>query len=208
MIKASHKPFFVWFFRVYTSLNLRLHFSRVVIEGDTGPAEGRSILLIGNHFSWWDGFFALWLNERVWRLKFHVMMLEEQLSGRMFLNKTGAYSIRKGSRSVIDSLNYTSQLLSVPGNLVVMYPQGEIESQYINQVKFERGIERILRSVRGSYSIFFYTALVDWYSAKKPALTIRIKKYKQDGPADHASIEAAFNEHLEASIALQKPSQQ
>lgn len=208
MIKASHKPFFVWFFRVYTSLNLRLHFSRVVIEGDTGPAEGRSILLIGNHFSWWDGFFALWLNERVWRLKFHVMMLEEQLSGRMFLNKTGAYSIRKGSRSVIDSLNYTSQLLSVPGNLVVMYPQGEIESQYTGYVQFERGIERILRNVRGNCSIMFYTALIDWYSSKKPVLTIRIKRYPPEGSAGHSSLESAFNEHLEASKALQKPSQQ
>jgi hypothetical protein len=51
-------------------------------------------------------------------------MPEEQLATRMFLNKAGAFSIKPGSRSAIESLNYASSLLYEPENLVVVFPQG------------------------------------------------------------------------------------
>ncbi|MBM3421102.1 MAG: glycerol acyltransferase [Bacteroidetes bacterium] len=205
MIRAGHRPFFVWFFRLYTNVNMKLYFSRVIVEGDTELPRKESVLLIGNHFSWWDGFFALWLNERFWKLRFHVMMLEEQLSGRMFLSRIGAYSIKKSSRTVIDSLNYSSDMLSEKGNLVVIYPQGEIRSQYHRPAKFDRGIERIIRNARGRHTILFYVALVDWFSSKRPLLTLRLKRFDCDVAPGHSAIEQAYNEHLEASLALQIP---
>ena len=101
MIEANHRWFYVWFIRVYTAVNLRLNFRKIIIEGDTVVPEDKPLLLVGNHFSWWDGFFAYYLNYTLWRRKFHVMMLEEQLEKRMFLNKVGAYSVKRGSRSEI-----------------------------------------------------------------------------------------------------------
>ncbi len=54
------------------------------------------------------------------------MMLEEQLRKRMYLNKSGGYSVRKGSRSILKSLDYTAELLKEKKSLVLMFPQGKI----------------------------------------------------------------------------------
>lgn len=205
MIEANHRRFFVWFIKVYTSVNLWLSFRKVIIEGDTVVPADKPLLLIGNHFSWWDGFFAWHLNDTLWKRKFHVMMLEEQLQTRMFLNKAGAYSVRRGSRSVIDSLNYTSQLLKKAENLVVIYPQGEISSLYTYPVRFERGIDRIIRSAGTDISVLFYVALVDWFSSKKPSLTMRLRRFDYKGTPGHDALEEAFNRLIADSIAAQIP---
>ncbi|MBE0673605.1 MAG: lysophospholipid acyltransferase family protein [Bacteroidales bacterium] len=205
MIKADHRWFFVWFIKLYTAVNLKLYFRKVVIDGDLDLPSELPVLLVGNHFSWWDGFFAYYLNEKVFRRKFHVMMLEEQLLPRMFLNKAGAYSIKKASRTVIESINYSSELLSARGNLVVIYPQGEIESQYNFPVRFERGIERIIRNARGDFSIVFYTAFVDWFSSKRPVLTFRLSRYEGNDRPSHDELEAAFNRHMYESMSKQIP---
>jgi 1-acyl-sn-glycerol-3-phosphate acyltransferase len=205
MIEANHRRFFVWFIKVYTLVNLRLSFRKVVIEGDTVMPADRPLLLIGNHFSWWDGFFAWHLNDTLWKRKFHVMMLEEQLQTRMFLNKAGAYSVRRGSRSVIDSLNYTSRLLRTAANLVVIYPQGEISSLYTYPVRFERGIDRIIRSAGPDITVLFYVALVDWFSSKKPSLTLRLRRFEYTGTPGHDALEEAYNRLLADSIAAQIP---
>ena len=73
MIEANHRWFYVWFIRVYTAVNLRLNFRKIIIEGDTVVPEDKPLLLVGNHFSWWDGFFAYYLNYTLWRRKFHVI---------------------------------------------------------------------------------------------------------------------------------------
>lgn len=203
MIKANHKKFYVWFIRFYTAINLKIYFKKVVVEGDLSLPRDRAILLIGNHFSWWDGFFAYYLNYTRFQRKFHVMMLEEQLAPRMFLNKAGAYSIRRSSRTVIDSINYSSALLSDKNNIVVVFPQGEIESQYRHPVTFERGIERILRNAKGEISIVFYAATVDWFSSKRPVLTFRLCEYKPGSTPSHSDIEQAYNRHLEETISNQ-----
>jgi len=205
MIEANHRRFFVWFIKVFTSVNLRLSFRKVIIEGDTVVPADKPLLLIGNHFSWWDGFFAWYLNDTLWQRKFHVMMLEDQLQTRLFLNKAGAYSVRRGSRSVIDSLNYTSQLLKKTENLVVIYPQGEISSLYTYPVRFERGIDRIIRSAGTGITVLFYVALVDWFSSKKPSLTFRLRKFEYAGTPGHDELEEAFNRLIADSIAAQIP---
>lgn len=205
MIEANHRSIYVKFLKLYTALNLRLSFRKVTVEGESVVPADKPLLLIGNHFSWWDGFFAYYLNYTLWQRKFHVMMLEEQLATRMFLNKAGAYSVRQGSRSVIDSLNYTSRLLKKAENLVVIYPQGEISSLYTYPVRFERGIDRIIRNAGSEITVLFYVALIDWFSSKKPSLTLRLRKYDYSGTPGHDELEKAFNSLIADSVAAQIP---
>jgi len=204
MIKSRHRPFFAWFFRYYSRLMIQRYFREVTIHGSLDD-QGLAVLLIGNHFSWWDGFIANLINSRVFRRKFHVMMLEEQLRSRMFLNKAGAYSIKKGSRSVIESLSYTADLLSKKDNLVVLYPQGEFESVYRVPVSFEKGIGTAISKVQNKIHLVFYAALVDYFSYRKPSLSIYLKEIPQELALDPADLESAYNAFLHACIFQQKP---
>lgn len=197
MIKANHKPFFVWFFKLYSKYMIKSHFHTIRWKGEVEP-KNKPVLLIGNHFSWWDGFIANYVNHKIFRKKFHVMMLEEQLQCRMFLNKAGAYSIRKNSRTAIEALNYTSELLEYPENLVTVYPQGKFYSVYKFPFKFETGIDSVLRNTESELQIVFYAALVDYFSHRKPVLTLGMKEY--GGNFATENIEKAYNGFFEKLI--------
>ena len=203
MIRARHIPFFVRFFSWYSKNELKRFFHRIEFLCDVDVSRS-PVLLIGNHFSWWDGFIAFRLNDLMLHKKFHVMMLEEQLKGRMFLNKAGAYSIKRGSRSVIDSLSYTSSLLRERDNLAVIYPQGEITSIHRRPMVFEKGIERILKDAPEELMILFYVALPDWFSEQKPSLTVRVTRY-EGKERSTAAMGHAFNAFLDDCITMQKP---
>jgi len=203
MIKARHHWFYVRFFRLYCRFMIHWHFREVIIKGDI-PERDKPILLIGNHFSWWDGFFANYLNCKIFHRRFHVMMLEEQLKKHMFLNKAGAYSIRQHTHSVIESLKYTRELLSDPANLVTIYPQGEIRSMFHYPVQFEKGITKILSGMEDKVQIVFISVLVDYFSHRKPSLTFGMKEYYPGENIGLKDMEHAFNEHMQQMIDQQK----
>ena len=204
MIKARHIPFFVRFFSFYSQNGLKRQFHNVEFDCSINT-EGRPVLLIGNHFSWWDGFIAYRLNDLCLHKKFHIMMLEEQLENRLFLNKAGAFSIKRGSRSVVESLHYASTLLHDEENMVAVYPQGTITSVHRRPVRFEKGAERIIAGASDKLMILLYVALPDWYSEKRPGLTVRVIEYgvRERSATD---LEEVYNMFLEECITRQIPS--
>ncbi|MFP4555827.1 MAG: lysophospholipid acyltransferase family protein [Bacteroidales bacterium] len=199
MIKPSHSPFHCWLIDKYIGYILKTDFYDVTITGNINPNE-RSVLLIPNHFSWWDGFFAWHLNKKLFKKRYHVMMLEKELAKRKFFSKAGAFSINLNSRSIINSLNYCQQILSNPNNLLLMFPQGRLESQHHSGIKFRKGIERIAKQSPEA-RIIFAACLTDYYSHRKPCLTIALKEHI--GERDLISMEKSYNEHLNESIIQQ-----
>jgi len=203
MIKARHHWFYVSFFKYYIRFMFRRHFRKVVVKSELQD-KGRPVLLIGNHFSWWDGFFASYLNDRLFGRRIHVLMLEEQLRPRMFLNKAGAFSIRKQSHQAMESIRYTREILSDPDNLVTMFPQGSIHSMFDFPVRFEKGPVKILSGLENQVQIVFMVALVDYFSHPKPTLTLAAREYQPGKSLQLEDLEKAFNDYLQEMIQEQK----
>ncbi|MFO7722570.1 MAG: lysophospholipid acyltransferase family protein [Bacteroidales bacterium] len=204
MITAKHHPVINRFFRHYVDMLLKRHFHKIQVTGDI-PDEGRSIMLIGNHFSWWDGFFAFWLNNHLLHKRFHVMMLEEQLAKRRFFRGIGAFSVQPASRSMIESLDYAAGLLEKSDHMLVMYPQGRIETSYAQQIRFGKGVCRILEKVRGTRpEILFYVALTDYFSNPKPTLNIYLQPFSMRSEKALANMEDRYNAFYQSCITLQK----
>lgn len=201
MIKARHHWFYYPFFRLYSRYLPRWDFREVNLHSDIED-RGLPVFMVGNHFSWWDGFLALHINMETFNRKFHIMMLEEQLEGRMFLNKAGAYSIKRGSRSMIESLNYTNELLTDPAHMVVMFPQGAIQSIHDQPQRFEKGWYRVIERLKTPVQFVFYHALVDYYSHRKPTLNISLYDYAYAG-GSASDAEAAFNRFFQNSLEIQ-----
>lgn len=204
MIKANHSRLYTWFFDKYIGHILHKQFREINITGHVEP-KGRSILIVGNHFSWWDGFFILHLNRIVFKRKLYVMMLEEQLKKRMFLSRIGAYSINPGTKSVIDSLSYTVTLLKEPQTIAAIFPQGDIESAYTSRIRFEKGLQFILdrSSSQAPVQLVFMAALVDYYSHQKPSLTLSIEEYMDWGTPQAEGVEDAYNDFYRRAIERQ-----
>lgn len=175
--RASHHFFLYPYFRFYSVWKTKRNFREVNLIGNFDDNK-LPILLISNHFSWWDGFWAVYLNEKLFHRAFHFMMLEEQLRKNMFLNKSGAYSVKKGSRSITETIDYTAELLSDKQNLVLLFPQGEIRSLHTPRVIFEKGIEHIIGKCLNEIHILFLVNLVDYFSFDKPSLFMYFREFK------------------------------
>jgi len=119
----------------------------------------------------------MYLNIKLFQRKFYFMMIEEQLKKYKFFNKTGGYSVKKGSRSIIETLEYTIQLLKDKNNMVLLFPQGEIQSLYTQTIHFENGIGNIMKKVSGPVQVIFLVNLVEYFSNPKPGLYLYLKEY-------------------------------
>lgn len=194
ILEATHNPFLYGFFKLYTRVRLKVAFRNIFIEGEVAD-KGLPVLVIANHFSWWDGFWIMHMNRKVFRRKFYYMMLEEELRKNIFLNHIGGYSVKRGSRSIIESLQYTTRLLKNKENLVLLFPQGKIESTHVTEFVFEKGIRRVVAEVNGIAQILFVVNLVEYYSRAKPSLYMYIMEYS--GGNDP---EAAFNEFFDLTL--------
>ncbi len=191
VLKARHHFFIYPFFKWYAGWIIHRHFGQVILKNNFDDRD-LPVLLLANHMSWWDGFFAMLLNVKVLRRKFHFMMLEEQLMKFSFFNKTGGYSIRKKSRETLESINYTAELLHECENMVLLFPQGKIESIYKTSFQFESGIGRIVEKADCKIHLLFMVNLIDYFSSRRPGLYIYVTEYKSDS-LDTKSIQDAYN---------------
>jgi 1-acyl-sn-glycerol-3-phosphate acyltransferase len=184
MIKARHHPILTRFFNWYIEHILKSDFREIEIEGEWEKCNKAS-LVIGNHFSWWDGFWVLYLNNRFLKKRFHAMMLEKQLAQHKFLSTIGAFSVDPGSRSVVESIDYCVQLLNNPTNCVTIYPQGHIASITSPVFSFGKGIEKILHKSK-PVQMLFYAAFIDYFSHRKPSLYLYISEIE---PHNYKAVE-------------------
>ncbi|MBN1789643.1 MAG: lysophospholipid acyltransferase family protein [Bacteroidales bacterium] len=199
MIKAKHNPIVHNFFKLYVPFIIRRNFHKVHLSGHY-QEKNKPVLVIANHISWWDGFWTVYLILKVFHRKFHFMMLEDQLRKVSIFSLTGGFSIKKGSRSVIESLKYTVELLSDNRNLVLLFPQGKLTSLYDQSFHFEKGLEHIIKEVNGNVQIFFQANLIDYFSHKKPSLFIYLKEYDKLKP-DIGFIQNLYNAFYAGCVA-------
>ncbi len=129
------------------------------------------------------------------------MMLEEQLRKNWFLNYTGGFSVSKNSRQVIESLQYAAELLRDNNNLVLFYPQGEIESIHRHDFVFRKGIEKILHLVHHEIQVVFLVCLVDYYSNVKPSVNAYL--YDYEGKFSHKDMQDEYNNFYKMCLSSQ-----
>lgn len=202
MIKAKHHPVIYPLFQRLTTFLIKRHFNAVYIEGEFAD-KGQSVLVVANHVSWWDGFWVEYLNLKKIGKKFYFMMLKEQLKKHWYFKHTGGYSVKKKSREALESITYTSELLSQPGNLVLLFPQGEIHSIYNNDFHFEKGIARVLKLTPPETTVLFVANLVDYFSDIKPNLSIYQEAFTVKD-FEFNSIEDAYNHFYLKALCTQK----
>jgi 1-acyl-sn-glycerol-3-phosphate acyltransferase len=201
-IKTAHNPFIYNFFRLYTKAAIGIFFRKVTIVGEAGDA-GRAVLAISNHISWWDGFWVMYLNMKRFGRTFFFMMQEDQLEKHSFFRKTGGYPVRKNSKSILESLTYTIELLSQPGNMVLLFPQGKIESAQKHDISFGKGVLKVIKETE-NVQVLFIVNIVDYYSGPRPELFVYYTEYDKAGQPDPAEAYRIFYlgviaEHLKSN---------
>jgi 1-acyl-sn-glycerol-3-phosphate acyltransferase len=171
MLYPKENPVARWIFKAYVKWLVGKEFH----EFSYDPIEvepNRSVLLIANHFSFWDGLILFCLNDRLFKKKFHVMILQETAQQVGALRYGGAFSVDKTSRSMLESLDYAAQLLNHPGNLVLMFPQGRLFSNFVSKVKFEKGIIKLIEKAGNKSQVIFAATFIQYLKHKKASVTV------------------------------------
>ncbi|QIA09020.1 lysophospholipid acyltransferase family protein [Draconibacterium halophilum] len=179
---------------------MKRHFQSFSINGEIHD-KGLPILLICNHVSWWDGIWTLYANQQLFKRKYHFMMLEEELRKNWFFQYTGGFSIKKNSKSVIETFHYTAELLSDAQNLVLLFPQGKIKSIYQDNLVFEKGIEKILQRTKNDIQIIFQANLIDYFADAKAHAFFNLLHY--NGSHQLKELENAYNTFYKKCLAAQ-----
>lgn len=201
MIKANYNPVSLWFYSSYFRVLQKIHFRKISVISEAVFPEDQSILLLQNHFSYYDGYWSMYLCHKFFRRRFHVMMLEEQMAKRMFLTRCGVFSVRKNSRDLIESLNYASELLHNPHNVVTIYPSGEIISHHLQNFSFQRGFARLADNKNNFTAIALAVVLIDHFSFARPEIRIYIENYTGERTAE--AIENAYHSFYQLCILKQ-----
>ena len=177
MLKAKHHFIIYPLFKILTRVLIKRNFSRVLFIGDYID-NGHSVLVLANHVSWWDGFWIIYLNLKKLHRKFFFMILEEQLLKHWYFQFTGGFSIRKHTRSILESLGYSCEILADSRNMLFMFPQGEIHSSYDTLFTFGAGAKRIVDSCDDAVQVVFVANMYDYFSQSKPSLYIYMQCYQ------------------------------
>jgi len=203
MIEGKQNKFFLSFISWYSRKLMQWHFKSIRIEGELKVPDS-AFLVISNHFSWWDGFIVQYLNQKILRKNFYFMMLEEQLKKRMFLNKCGGFSVSKNPGDLLKSVNYAASLLEDKNNMVLIFPQGKIETKYRYPFEFSRGIEEILKRTRTRVHIIFVANMIDYFSNPRPSLYIYYQQNDLGNNPVRKTIQNAYNKFFSDCMANQK----
>ncbi len=202
MIKTKHHFIIYPLFRWLTCYLLKRNFTSISINGNFID-NGKALLVISNHISWWDGFWVEYINQKMIHRKMYFMMLEDQLKKHWYFQYTGGYSIKKKSKDIIESIDYTIQLLKDPQNIVLMFPQGEIKSVYNNIIHFENGINRIIKDCSPDLQVLFVACFPEYLSDPKPNVFIYLKNYSIEN-LRKSNIESEYNLFFNEALNMQK----
>jgi len=171
MIYPKNNRLIYSFFQRYIPFIIRRNFKGVnfnSVEVD----QSKSVLLLANHFSWWDAFLLYFVFAKLSGKKLHVMVLENTMKKQWFFKYIGAFSVNKTPHGAIDALNYAAQLLNDPKNLVLIFPQGKLCSNFVNEVQFEKGVMKIMDQAAGRFQLIYAAAFVENLQYEKPTANV------------------------------------
>jgi len=179
MVYAKNNPVIRWMLAGYVKWLVRRTFYELLFN-NIETEKDKSILILANHFSFWDGLILFCVNSQLLKKRFHIMVNEQTVYKLPHLKYGGAFSINKKSREMLESINYAAELLSGPQNLIVLFPQGKLYSNFVNDIRFEKGVLKVIKSVNVPFQLVFAATFIQYYKHKKPSINVYLKTETED----------------------------
>lgn len=193
-------PFFFWWGALFVGIFLKSRFNKIKISSVHIKPE-HSYLLMCNHFSFLDGFLVYYLTHKLFRKKkLHIMVMKKQMEKNWWLRYIGCFSIDPGRRSIEETFEYTAALLAKPGNVVVIYPQGNMESTHIRRIKFEDGLNQIVPQIKGKCQLLWSSNILEYFESTKPSLQYNLLDCGTNEDYDFEVLKQRVNHHHRNSI--------
>ncbi len=193
MITSKRHPLFYKYFLPFMRWQMLRSFKALNIYNQIELKPNHSVLLLCNHFSWWDGFMGAYLIHFIFCKKIFTMMQEDHLQKRMWLRKLGSFSISRTSRDMLTSMKYAALQLDHPNHAVTVFPQGALESNHNTEIRIEKGISYLIKNIKGNCQIVYCSVLVDYFESFKPTAYFHLLDCGTNKEFDLEKLSAKIN---------------
>ena len=199
MHQFKKNPFVLYFFSWYIAHLLKKDFSDYRFNKlEINPDE--AVLLLANHFSWWDGFLMFQLNRVLFKKQFHVLVTHQDYGRHWYLKYLGAFAAENNKKDVIETLIYAGKLLDDPNNLVLIFPQGRSYTSHITGINFEKGIMQVINSSKKKFQIVFSVSLSDYYGRRKPTMSTYLRSWEAEEYMSLQLLKSEYNKHYDYAV--------
>lgn len=202
MYQPKQNKIFHHFFLWYISYIIRKDFASYQFNSPTLKKDC-AVLVLANHFSWWDGFMIWHINKLFFKKKFHVMVSGENYIKNGFLKYVGAFAAENKGKDIIETLQYAGKLLDDPNNLVLVFPQGKLYSNHVPGIHFEKGIMHIINASNKKLNILFSVTLIDYFAKRKPSAFTYLHHWVSEEYTSLQLLKSEYNKHYEQSVVKQ-----
>ncbi len=120
-----------------------------------------------------------------------------------WLKYFGCFSIAPGTATVNESLAYAAELLSKPGHLLLMYPQGNLESLHVRDIVMKDGINHIVPQIKGDCQLLWSSNMVEYFESLKPSVYFHMLDCGTNKDFNFEELGQKINTHHKASIKKQ-----
>lgn len=181
MIEENHNRIAKIFFDIYIKQKFKNNFEGLYLINyeaiNSFDLNADSVILTPNHFSWWDGFFAYFFNEKILKKKFHILVIQETIKKYPFFRYLGAFGInQKNNKDALILFNYLNQKLKYPENLIVFYPQGKLEPFESENISFQKGLEYFIKKFEPDNILMQLAFMIRYEHFEKPIVYAKIGK--------------------------------
>ncbi|PWS27355.1 glycerol acyltransferase [Pedobacter yonginense] len=190
--------FFSWYIQYIIKKDFCLfNYDQVSLKTDS------SVLILANHFSWWDGFLLFFINKKVFKKNFHVLVNAENYKKVGFLKYLGAFAAEHRGKDVLDTLNYAGNLLDDPQNLVLVFPQGKLYSNHVKSINFEKGVMQMINSSQKRINIVFAATFIDYFGKRKASAYTYLQNWENEEYISLQLLKSAYNKHYDNALMKQ-----
>ena len=161
------------------------------------------IIIIANHFSWWDGFLIRSVKEYFCcNRQFSFFMGAEQFQTRRWMRWLGAIPMDANRpASVLKAIRKVSQLRREKGSKLFFfhYPEGQLIRPWSKQNHWRRGVELVLKNFQPA-ECWILAQQLEFGSSPRAAAFLHLKRL---GPTEEVSVTGLRKSWLQASAELQ-----
>ncbi len=132
--------------------------------------------------------------------KLYIMSLKKQMDKNKWLRNIGSFSIDPGKKSINESFDYIAEVLAEPGNLLLFYPQGKLESMYTRYIKFDDGLYQIVTRINGNCQLIWNSTTMEFFESVRPTIEANMLDCGTNNDFDFESLTKKVNEFHVKSI--------
>ena len=90
-----------------------------------------------------------------------------------------------------------------PGNLLLIFPQGKLESNHVRHIQMKRGITEIIPKIKGDCQLLWSTNLIEYFESLKPSVYFHMLDCDTNKEFDFDKLHEKINIHHKAAIQKQ-----